>query len=676
MKGLFTLIVISLVPLFGFSQCYEIQPRPYYPDPYLGGTQHQLNDDSHTGIVELGFPFCFFGDSVTHCVIASNGYITFDTTAAYGGSQWSINSAIPNPALTTKFTILAPWQDLSPPLGGTISSSTYGVPPYRRFIVSYDSVSMFGCSDSLYSCQIVVYESLNVIDVNILNKPLCSTWNSGAGIEGIHNQDGSIGIAIPGRNFPSQWSAQYDSHRFVPICDCPTDSLPDLGLVPGKVFWDENSNCEQDLNEVLVPNVRLDIQPGNGITWTNQNGEFAVMMEPGNYTFEHSSLNPWYLINECQNGALPVTVVADSNALDVCFGDSIVPVIDLGSTISTGAINACFGNSQHITVCNYGTIPALDVLVEAQIPSFTGTSNPDFTMVNDSIWSITIPSLAAGQCLNYLFTGTADCDSSLIGQVACLSVSISNSEVDVDTTNNEMSFCDSVGVSYDPNDIRVLSLSQEQGWRTQEFIDDDDVMTYMVRFQNTGTGPAYNVIVRNPLSQYLNNQSIEIIASSHSNYAQMTNGELSVHFLGIELPDSASDPLGSQGYFIYKIRQPLGNPLGTLIENQAEIYFDFNAPVATNITENEILLLTGIDSVEMGEINLYPNPTTGEIFLSNSSPRNSIHSVDVIDTQGRLLLKEIGSSISKIDLGQLSKGIYLLRIQTEKGIQVERVVRN
>jgi uncharacterized repeat protein (TIGR01451 family) len=571
---------------------------------------------------------------------------------------------------------MAPWQDTNPSVGGAIRATTYGVPPYRRFVVSYDAVAMFSCTELEFSNQVVVYESLNVIDVNIAEKPLCEVWNVGAAIEGIHNQDGTEGYAVLGRNFPEQWTAQNDSYRFIPLCDCPTDSLPGYGIVPGKVYWDEDSDCELDQTEYRIPNVRIDIQPGNGVVWTNQNGEFGVVLEPGNYTFEHSAQNPWYLINDCQPNGIPVTVVEDSSAVDICFADSIVPVVDLSATIATNAINACFQNSQIVSICNEGTVPATNVEVLVQIPDFTGTSNANFSMTSDSTWTLTIPLLAAGECQNYHFYGTAACDSSMIGQVACLSVDLGNVPNDIDLVNNYMSFCDSVGVSYDPNDIRVLSQNQVEGWRHQEFIDDDDHMTYMVRFQNTGTGPAYNVIVHNPLSEYLDHQSIELIASSHTYYAQMIDGELRLHFLGIELPDSASDPIGSQGYFIYSIRQPLGNPMGTVIENQAEIYFDFNAPVATNTTENEILLITGNSDIELSEITLYPNPTTGELLLSNSNPRNVIQCVEVLDAQGRLLLKEVRSGISKIDIGQLSRGIYLLRIKTDKGSQVSRVIRN
>ena len=679
----FGFLLSVLLPFLTSAQCYEIQQRPYYPDPFSGGfSVDSLYDDNHSDTIPIGFPFCFFGDTVTECVISSNGYITFNLENAKNWSNWIIEDSIPfGPDTSYAYSkpynaIMGPYQDIFPGNGGEVSYATYGVPPYRRFVASYDSVPMFSCTNLLFSNQMVIYESLNVIDINIANKPLCNTWTDGVAIEGIQNHDGTEAYVIPGRNYPTQWTAQYDSYRFIPQCDCPTDSLPDLGLVPGRVFWDQDLDCQMGQNEPWLAHVRLDIQPGNGSVWTNQNGEFAVMLEPGNYTFEHSPQNPWYLDNLCQTGGIPVTVLADSNSLDVVFGDTIANIIDLDVDISTSVINACFVNQQLVSVCNNGIVPANNVNLTVQIPSFTGTSNADMTQLSDSTWHLNISVVEPGECLHFPFYGIAACDSSMIGQVACLSAEVTMTQSDIDSTNNQSHFCDSVGVSYDPNDIRVLSQNQEQGWRTQEYIDDHDVMTYMVRFQNTGTGPAYNVVVHNPLSQYLNHQSVEFVASSHDYYAQMIDGELRVHFLGIQLPDSASDPLGSQGYFIYKIRQPLGNPLGTLIENHAEIYFDFNAPITTNTTENEILELTGIEDIEMSEINLYPNPTTGEVLISNSNPQNPISYLEVLDLQGRVLCSANQVGISEIDLSELRQGIYLIRIETEKGTVVKRVVKN
>lgn len=684
------LILFMFLPIFGFSQCYEVQQRPYYPDPFTGGFEvDSLFDDNMSDTIDIGFPFCFFGDTVSQLLISSNGYLTFNLAGAQSYSIWNMQDSIPFYPDSAYFAndssyfhavpinaILGPWQDIHPGLGGRVSYATYGVPPYRRFVASYDTVPMFSCTQLEFTNQIVIHESLNIVDINIANKPLCETWNNGAAIEGIQNQDGTEAYVVPGRNYPEQWTTQYDSYRFVPTCDCPTDSLPDLGLVPGRVYRDVNNDCVRNQSEPLLPHVRIDIQPGNGSVWTNQNGEFAVMLEPGNYNFLHSSQNPWYLDNLCEAGGVPVTVVADSNSLDVVFGDTVAQFIDLEVSLGCFPINACFFNQQNINVCNNGTQTAYNVDLSIEVPVSLGSFNFPIPIGQiDSIYEYELDSIGPGECINFPFQGFTLCDSSMIGTIACFNANVSTAQIELDTTNNQAFFCDSVGTSYDPNDIRVLSQNPHEGWRYEEYIDNDDVMTYMVRFQNTGTGPAYNVIIHNPLSEFLKHNTIELISASHDYYSQMIDGELRVHFLGIELPDSASDPLGSQGYFIYRIQQPFGNLPGTLIENQAEIYFDFNAPVATNTTENRIALFTGIDVEDLGLVSLHPNPSTGEIFLTNSSKSNPILSVEVMDLQGRLLFSKKDKDLSKIDLGSCQSGTYLIRINLKLGQQVKRVIK-
>jgi hypothetical protein len=64
--------------------------------------------------------------------------------------------------------------------------------------------------------QIVLYETTNIIEIYIQNKPLCIFWNSGAAIEGIQNSTGTQAYVVPGRNYPTQWTATNDAWRFTP----------------------------------------------------------------------------------------------------------------------------------------------------------------------------------------------------------------------------------------------------------------------------------------------------------------------------------------------------------------------------------------------------------------------------------------------------------------------------
>ena len=62
------------------------------------------------------------------------------------------------------------------------------------------------------------------------------------------------------------------------------------------------------------------------------------------------------------------------------------------------------------------------------------------------------------------------------------------------------------------------------------------------------------------------------------------------------------------------------------------------------------------------------------MFLFSS--KENIKSVSVFDVQGRVLQTQITSSKDfEIDLSNRSDGVYFVKIQTEKGIKVEKIIK-
>ena len=65
-------------------------------------------------------------------------------------------------------------------------------------------------------------------------------------------------------------------------------------------------------------------------------------------------------------------------------------------------------------------------------------------------------------------------------------------------------------------------------------------------------------------------------------------GSLNFIFDNIHLPDSTTNEAGSHGYVIFEIKPLAQLPVGTGIGTGAAIYFDYNAPVLTNVVSNTI----------------------------------------------------------------------------------------
>ena len=107
------------------TTAYTVAAIPYAPDPFNAGTAVPLTDDSWSQIINLPFPFCFYGTVYNQCIIGSNGAVAF----SWGGVQvpggyftWPIpNTPVPTLAAGTPYNcIMGPWHDMNPSVGGTI----------------------------------------------------------------------------------------------------------------------------------------------------------------------------------------------------------------------------------------------------------------------------------------------------------------------------------------------------------------------------------------------------------------------------------------------------------------------------------------------------------------------------------------------------------------------------
>jgi gliding motility-associated-like protein len=190
---------------------YSVASIPYAAQTNTGA-QVFLGDDAVSQPQNIGFTFCFFGNTYTQFYIGSNGWIGFS-----GGQPANFASvAIPNMGLNVpKNCIMGPWQDWHPGIGGQIRYQTSGVAPCRKLTVSWINVPMYLCTNLQGNFHIVIYESTNVIENHIQSKPNCPNWAFGTAVQGIHNQPGTVGIVVPGRN-STVWTTNNNAWRWSP----------------------------------------------------------------------------------------------------------------------------------------------------------------------------------------------------------------------------------------------------------------------------------------------------------------------------------------------------------------------------------------------------------------------------------------------------------------------------
>ena len=146
-----------------------------------------------------------------------------------------------------------------------------------------------------------------------------------------------------------------------------------------------------------------------------------------------------------------------------------------------------------------------------------------------------------------------------------------------------------------------------------------------------------------------------------------------ISFPNIKLPDSTTNELLSNGFIKYRIDQQSNNPVGTLIENRAAIYFDFEDAVITNTTAHIVnedfeitLVSTETISKDNISVQIYPNPFDNETTVMVNGKDFNTLSLSIFDSSGRVV-KEITGSGNQIQVNKekLTQGIYFFKLSSE-----------
>jgi hypothetical protein len=213
--------------------CFRGYVNPASPGP----TANLIIDDRYSPVLPISFPFSFYGITYNQLIASTNGFLSFDISKAltfshFGilkfGSNLSSTAGTPEDLpsnLYDKALIMGAYQDIDPNnsnLSHQIKYEVIGNAPYRKWILSYYNVPLYtnACLNlKPVTQQIVLYESLGIVEVFIYDKEICLNWNNGRSMIGLQDYNKSSAIMAPGRQATSApWGSMSmnESWRFVP----------------------------------------------------------------------------------------------------------------------------------------------------------------------------------------------------------------------------------------------------------------------------------------------------------------------------------------------------------------------------------------------------------------------------------------------------------------------------
>lgn len=221
--------------------------------------------------------------------------------------------------------------------------------------------------------------------------------------------------------------------------------------------------------------------------------------------------------------------------------------------------------------------------------------------------------------------------------------------------------------SLDPND-KTCAEGNVVG---QEAI--GNYVHYIIRFENTGTFPAENIVVKDLIDQTkFDITTLTPISSSHPFVTRISaNNKVEFIFENINLPflDDSND-----GYVAFKIKTLPSLVLGDTFTNKANIYFDYNFPILTNLASTTIQNLA-VSNFDFNDyFSLYPNPTN-EILNIKNNKEVEITSLSIYNSLGQLILVATGNNCF-INVSSLKTGTYLLKIVSDNGTTCTKFIKD
>lgn len=542
------------------------------------------------------------------------------------------------------------------------------------------------------------------------------------------NEEGFWGIdSLPAGNYtityniPVNWQSNCSSTQYFTVVNSnEIIHAPDFGMVSTQPCAGPDVSIIMPFMRPCFTSQKIYVNANNKYTATGAlNAAFVIveldsLITPTSsslaytnvgsnlYRFNLGTLNPGQHVNFTINANVSCSAMVGKTLCmearlfpaDSCMFDTI-PSMSLPSVTpctlpwdnSSLQVNGwCANDSVHFTVTNHGS---------GNMQCYA----PIRVYVNDTLLYIDSVLLASGQSITYSYMGNgrtwvlqADqhplhpgnshpnahveacgiLTNWIPGLVNNLPLDDADPIIDI--------YCGVVRASYDPNDKTGFPM----GLGTPHDILPNQQLQYMIRFQNTGTDTAFTVLVRDTLDVDLDIFSVTAGVASHSYTFRMYGPRvLEWRFDNILLPDSTTNEPGSHGFLTFTVNQKKNLPNGTTILNEADIYFDFNAPVITNTTlhtintmENSIPLNLKSDTKNQTSIiKTYPNPNTGHFKLEMG---------EMTDSTEVIITNVVGQKVGHYSLNNTSQadlfingesGVYFLKITSGNKIANVKVVK-
>lgn len=449
---------------------------------------------------------------------------------------------------------------------------------------------------------------------------------------------------------------------------CSYGPTGDFNTITGAFYFDADGNgctTSEQVDDFVSVSINDGVESGTAFS---DDGTYHFYTQAGNFTVTPQFENDWFI-------ATPGTASLN------------LPVVNNGVTTQ----DFCF-------VPN-GSHPDLEVMIIPAIPA-----QPGFDALYKVVYRNKGNQMLSGQVaftyndnvMDYLWSSPVEISSSIgtltwdysdlmpfemgeifvilnvngpmetpainIGDELGFLVSITPNASDETPSDNSFDLKQEVVGSFDPNDITCIEGDTVHPDMIGEYLH------YNINFENTGDAAATFIVVKDMIDEeQFDVSSLQMLNASHDVEVRVEDNKVEFFFDAIDL-----GPL-EKGNVTFKIKTLNTLQVNDNVMQQAEIFFDYNWPIETN-EANTIFAILSNGGFELDNtVKVYPNPAVDVINIQAATP---LQSVQLYDVAGRLLQTAlVNDTRASIDIASRAAGVYFVKITTDEGGKVEKIIK-
>jgi len=361
----------------------------------------------------------------------------------------------------------------------------------------------------------------------------------------------------------------------------------DHNTISGTAKYDaDNNGCDVSDNSFEFLKLKINDGTDSGQTFVQNDGNYQFYTQVGNFTVTAQAENPGLFTvapstftttfsdsnNNIYNQDICVTANGTQNDAEVVIApltgarpgfDATYKLVwrNKGNTVLTGKV-----------IMNY----------DSNLMTFQGSTLPYSALSNGSIqfdYSGLKPFENASTEITFTVNTPTNATNPVnSGDVLAFNAQITPNNTDLTPEDNNFSFRQTVVNSFDPNDITCMEGEIIPSVAVGKYLH------YVVNFENTGTAEAENIVVKmaiDPAEFDIN--TLQLQNASADVTTVITGNQVEFQFRNIKLQS------GGHGNVLLKVKSLSALQEGDSVDNQAEIFFDYNFPIATNEYTTTIL---------------------------------------------------------------------------------------